>query len=358
MNIRDRRIGYAPYDPNLTRPGDSRRFVYYARKRELNFEVAKLNENYDVVVVTPGSDITAWAEYERGNTRIIYDQVDAYLAIPDSDVKGLLRGPAKYVCGQHRKLMSYWEAIRRMCRRADAVICSTNEQKQSIVPFCPKVHIILDFLETAIRAIKTDYSAGDTFNFVWEGLPGNLEFFSLIRPVLERLQRNRRMALHVVTALEYGRYLGGRYGRRNTLQLARNIMDKVYLYSWNEQMLSRIVTACDMALIPLAMDNALVAGKPENKLVGFWRMGMPVIVSATPAYSRAMCQSGVQMACHTLDEWESTLDHYMGHETERRDAGQRGKVFAEANYGEALLLFEWDHVLGSVLGQSGPSVFD
>jgi hypothetical protein len=122
----------------------------------------------------------------------------------------------------------------------------------------------------------------------------------------------------------------------------------VYLYAWNEDLLSRIITACDMALIPLALDNPLVAGKPENKLIGFWRMGMPTVVSATPAYSRAMSESGLPMACRTPEEWEFTLEYYMTHELARRDAGQRGRAFAEANFSEKCLLYEWDDVVASV----------
>ena len=47
-----------------------------------------------------------------------------------------------------------------------------------------------------------------------------------------------------------------------------------------------IATGCDLAVIPLPLDRPLERGKPESKLVSFWRMGMPVVTSSTPAYRR------------------------------------------------------------------------
>jgi len=37
-------------------------------------------------------------------------------------------------------------------------------------------------------------------------------------------------------------------------------------------------------VIPAVLGEPMFAGKPENKLLLFWRMGMPVITSSTAAY--------------------------------------------------------------------------
>ena len=58
-----------------------------------------------------------------------------------------------------------------------------------------------------MRAVKTDYSVGDTFNFVWEGLPGHLKLAFEIREVLQSLGARYNIALHVVTNLQYGKYM-------------------------------------------------------------------------------------------------------------------------------------------------------
>ena len=60
------RIGYVPYSASLTHPGDLRRFVAYARARNLPFEVARPDGRYDVVVLSELSDISVWSEYRGG----------------------------------------------------------------------------------------------------------------------------------------------------------------------------------------------------------------------------------------------------------------------------------------------------
>ncbi|MCK5608112.1 hypothetical protein KAR91_39895 [Candidatus Pacearchaeota archaeon] len=349
MNLNGLRIGYVPISDKLDQPGDKRRFCYYANKRGVAFEIAKPSESYDLVVVTQSGDLSVWNDYQKGNAKIVYDFIDSYLAIPRWNLKGLLRGLGKYVAGQSQYLrLDHWKNLQDMCRRADAVICSTDEQKQDILQFCQNVHIILDIHSSVTRTVKTDYSAGDVFNFVWEGLPQNIQPFYEIKDVLESLKQNHKIALHIVTDLEYGQYLK-KYRKRHTVDITRKLFDYVYIYEWNEQLCSTIISACDMALIPLPLNNPLYKGKPENKLLLFWRMGVPVVTSASPAYLRAMNGCGLTMTCRTTEDWIRVLEHYMGDEEARQDVGQRGLAYANEHYSEETILKRWDDVFASVL---------
>ena len=42
-------IGYAPHSEDFLHAGDRRRFVWYAKNRGVNFEIAKPENNYDIV---------------------------------------------------------------------------------------------------------------------------------------------------------------------------------------------------------------------------------------------------------------------------------------------------------------------
>jgi len=356
MNIKDLHIAYGPTNISVDAPGDRRRFCYYAAKRKIRFEIAKPNEAYDVVVLTQGADISLWRHYPRGRTKIVFDLPDAYLAIPRTDPKGLLRGFAKFAVGQNRRLLvNYTRGLEEMCSRADAVICTTEDEKQRILSLCTDVHRILDFQGAAIRSHKEKYAAGEVFNLVWEGLPGNMEFLYEIRDVLTALQTKRRIALHIITALRYGEYLHGLLGKRRAEDEAVKILDSVYVYAWNEQTISAISCACDLAVIPIPLQNALCAGKPENKLLFFWRLGIPAVVSATPAHLRSMEECGLSMACKSAEEWKTTLESYISDERARREAGQKGRAFAEKYYGEERILAQWDEVFRSMLAKSGES---
>jgi hypothetical protein len=356
-SLRELHIGYAPFSSTLEAPGDRRRFCYYARKRNLEFAFADPSVTYDVVVLSAAADISTWIRYRRGDAKIVYDLTDSYLAIPKLNPKALLRGPAKYLARQNRHLLwSYTRGIREMCRRADAVICTTAEQRMDILPHCDNVHVILDFQGGVVRATKSNYAAGDTFNLVWEGLAGNLATLHEVMGVLCEMEKKCPIAIHAITNLSYGKYLNGRFVQRNAVDLARKIPVPHYLYAWNEYTFSSIACACDLAIIPIPLRDPLYAGKPENKLHLFWRMGIPTIVSATPAYSRAMKESGLSMACKTHQDWRGALERYLSSEETRRNAGRQGKEFVDRHHSEQAMLARWDDVFSSIL--SLPSIAD
>ena len=129
-------------------------------------------------------------------------------AIPRTDLKGRLRGLAKFVSRQHRYLrLDHWHALEEMCRRSDAVICTTAEQRRDIEKFCGNVHIILDIHSSVIQQVKTDYDAGPEFKLVWEGLPATVEGLFLIKDALHAVHRNRPISLQVVTDPIHYRFL-------------------------------------------------------------------------------------------------------------------------------------------------------
>lgn len=195
MQLKGLRIGYVANSAAFTAPADRRRFVYYARKRNLPFEVAQPSENYDLVVVTQRADLSVWHNYRPGKAKIVYDAIDSYLGIPRSNLKGQLRGLSKFLTRQSRYLqLDYHRTVEQMCRRSDAVICSTEEQKKRLQSLCDNVHLIADFHTNDVTTVKANYTCGETFNFVWEGLASSGIPLDHLRQNLEPLRRKRKVA--------------------------------------------------------------------------------------------------------------------------------------------------------------------
>ena len=122
--LRSSRVGYVPLSRDFHQPGDARRFVFYAKERHFSFEVADPTKSYDVIVLTQNADLSVWSKYHPSGAKIVYDFIDSYLAIPKTDIRGWIRGPAKYLSGQSRHFyIDHWKAIGEMCNRADAVVC-------------------------------------------------------------------------------------------------------------------------------------------------------------------------------------------------------------------------------------------
>jgi hypothetical protein len=337
-------IGYVPYSADLNQPADRRRFPYYANKRGIEFELADPAKEYETVVVTPRADLARWAEYRPGRSKLVFDLVDSYLDIPRTNPKQALRGPMKFLTGEAKTPFFRWRgALERILERADATTCATPEQAASISRFCANVHPILDFQTNMVTHVKADYEAGAPFKLVWEGLGENVRWFSEIREPLADLARQTPVQLHLVTAVQF-KQISQRFWTRETAKIAARFFDDVRVHQWTEDGVSAIATTCDLALIPLPLDRPLESGKPESKLVSFWRMGLPTVTSSTPAYKRVMAAAGQHLHCSTQADWATTLIRLAGDSAERREAGQGGRSHAEREYGDDRLLAAWDAV--------------
>lgn len=340
------RIGYAPYSPTLAPPGDRRRFVSYAHTRNLPFEIANPREKYDLVILSELADISVWPEYPHG--KMVYDLIDSYLSVPRSDFKQLLRGPAWYLAGRNKKFqVDFLSGIQNICRRADAVVCSASEQRAAIEPFCRNVHVILDFQAMVVARVKTHFAAHVPFRLGWEGLPSNLPQLLQIAPVLKSMGQHQ-IELHVVTDAMRVR-LNGILGSVDSRELLSRYISNFVFHEWSEATCSEILTSCDLAVIPIDLRDALVRGKSVNKLLLLWRMGMPVIAAATPAYREAMSDIGTpEFACATEGEWIAAIERTMSDEQVRRDVAMRGRNYAETVYSPEAILARWDDMFASV----------
>jgi hypothetical protein len=345
-----RRIAYAPYGPAMDQPGDRRRFVYWARARQVPFELAQPGESYDLVVLSARSDLSHWSRRLPGGPRVVFDLIDSYLDERMS-WRRLVRGTAKYATGElSRWVPDYRALLERMCARADVVVCSTPEQLERLRPLNPRVHPILDVQIDDVRARKVDFTRGETFNLAWEGLPYTLDGFDVIADVLQTLNREVPVALHLVTALRFGQF-GGRYRRRETVDVVRDILPgRTFLYEWNSELLSSVVTACDAAVIPLDLADPFMAGKPENKLLYFWRLGMPTVASATHSYRRVMEEAGIDLTCTTADDWLTHLRRLAASADERAAAATAGHRYVEDHHTAESALRRWDAAISDALG--------
>ena len=340
------RIGYVPFSPTFNAPGDRRRFVAYAHARNLPFELARFDQRYDVVILSEIADISIWCDYQQG--KIAFDFIDSYLSVPRTNRRQLLRGPLWYALRRHKKLRDYLSNLKAMCRRADAVVCSTDEQREMISCFCNNVHIILDIHSAVATDIKTDYAAAQPFRLAWEGLPTNIPQLATLEPVLRVLSQRRDFELHVVSDPGRSRNQNG-IGLFDSQRLLARHFDRVRFHKWEEETCSRILSLCDLAIIPIDLKDRFVTGKPENKLLLLWRIGLPVITAATPAYRRAMQQVKTpEFACEDEAQWINALEKMMSSELIRKEAATRGRLYAESELGAAVMIARWDAMFESL----------
>jgi len=351
-------IGYDPHSPDYSHPADRRKFYFYLNAKGFSFERASLNKYYDLVYVTVLSDIDAWSRYRDQHSgggarpRVIFDLSDAYLEAHTFDLKNSLRGAYRYLTGRTSRLRwSYKNALLDMMKGADAVICASVEQKALLDRYHPNVHVIHDYFGGDIRERKERYSLGKNgVNVVWEGLShGNRRIFTMLRDILAGY-RERRVNLHVISDQDYCEY-GGRYLCQSTSNLLQRTFAgtgvRVYFYSWHPATFSSIAAACDFAAIPIP-DDPIMLGKPENKLILSWSLGLPVIATATESYSRVMREAGVDWTCTDLGEWNAKIHRLTASQEAQEQYMRAAKNFVDKHYSKAAIVARWDALFGTL----------
>jgi hypothetical protein len=321
------------------------RFGAYAKLRGFVPIEANLKGTYDVVWLSQVADYTRWEKYPRSGAKLILDLCDDYLSEPAYTPKDTARELGKFVFRQHTNLrFSFHNVVDAMCRRADAVVVGSDIQMEHVKPICPEVVKIPDIHTDSLGCRKSDYRAGETFNIGWEGFPAMANLAKLI-PVLRRLSVKYKLALHIVTSARQYRL------RNHFPRDVRRVLEKecqgvqFYLYDWTSAMVSRILTGCDLAVIPLDMKDKFSLGKPANKLVFYWQLGIPVITSALQSYITEMEECGTAMYCRNETEWYDMLEHYIGIEGARREAAERAAKYVDCKYSESRIAGEWDRLI-------------
>ncbi len=345
-SIKSAKIAYDPISGDLNHPADKRRFCYFAKTIHLEYEVYNPSHQYDLIILTESSDISYWRRLEKG-PKLVYSLTDSYLA-EKNNLKSNLRGIAKFTSSQHRYLeLSFPGALKKMCRRADAVICSTSEQKTTIAKYCRNTHILFDAHFEVIKNKKEDYSFEKPFQLVWEGLPTNAYQLNQLTQILNKSDIRDEIVLNVVTDKYAYKYLN-KYIRIDIEKYLSKFPIKCNFYEWSEKTLERVVLNSDLAIIPIDTKDPRMIGKPENKLLLFWRIGIPVLVANTPSYKEAMNRAGQKYVIKKDQDWLLYIKEFMTSELSRIHAGKKGYEYISKYYNDNEFNRRWEDVFRSI----------
>ena len=340
-------IGYVPQGHDLDLPGDRRRFPRYATLRERSFDLVSNWEDHEVLVLSHGADVTRWVQAPP-DRRIVVDLADAYLD-ERHGLRQSVRGLAKWSAGESsRPVLSYRRALERLLKRANAVVCSTEEQAAKIAPYNGNVHSILD-LHGEFDFLSPKSRSSRRLDIVWEGMQPTLPAIRPVLPALQSLARRTELRLHLVTDLYAPRFMN-RFVVRRTDEMVRNWGVDIELHCWSVQKLTEVAQQCDVAIVPVDLTDPFTRGKPENRMRIFWRLGLPVVVSASPAHRRAVELAGMDkvVLCSSADDWERALLELSTQTDLRLEIARTGQLAAATKYDDELLLEKWDEVFKSL----------
>lgn len=343
MRLSDARIGYAGYSRDFSVPGDRRRFGAYMRMKGLATEPARLSREYDVVLVTHNGDIPGWTKRKRragDEFRFIFELADSYFTQTGLP-RRLLKGAGRYAIGMDSRMSpDFLRTLVNACESADAVICSTEEQRAEILRYNPNVFVSFDYFGDDLGPPKRDYRRGGRLRLVWEGQSTTLGNIQSIRGLLNRFKDD--IELHVVTDPLIHRYFG-RFGSYDSRDALRGIECPIRFHRWQLESFSAHISSADVAIIPIDLSNAMARGKPENKLVMMWQLGMPALTSETPAYRRAMNGAGIQMCCASEEEWAARLQALIAANGGKlEEIGRHCRAYADTAYSKSEFMRRFD----------------
>jgi hypothetical protein len=349
--LKNLKIGYVPISMNLSHPADRRRVVFWAKNRGHEI-VTDLTLPHDVVVISERADIGSWSRKDFGAPRI-FDLIDGYLE-PMSIGNDLLRGYAKFATGQTTgSIRRFSKQVEKLCTSVQGVICSTPEQRNSILRFNLNVHPILDshdefpLLVPRIVPVKNK-----EIRLFWEGLPFTLPNLSIFESVLKDIDSGISVTLSVVTDSRYPKYLG-KYLTRDTSRYIQKtfpiLSSKMNLVPWSPSRVKESAVTSDLGILPISINEPMNNYKAENRLLIMWRLGLPVLASPTKAYARVFNSIGSDGICTDAQNWVRQLENFTRDEESFMDQIRRGQEYLSEHHSREKLLQSWDTAIGSVL---------
>jgi len=347
MNLNDQKIAYAPYSNKLNLPGDRRRFVFYANERKIKYEKANINELYDIVYVTYGSNLSAWITYKKKNptVKIIFELIDSYLIQNDS-LLTRFKGFIKFITGkENRFFFNYKSAITEMISLSDAVVCSSDIQKADILKFNKNVHVSLDYFSNDISHYKKDYKTNSKIKLVWEGQAYTAANLALLNEVLGNIKDD--VEIYVITDPSASYYLN--LYKVKTKKILKNLKFNYHFVPWQQENISKIIANCDLAVIPIIPGDTFSWNKPENKLLFFWEIGIPALTSNTPSYKRVMDIAGINLYCSSADEWIDKINYFSNSKDSfKKEIANISSKYIKKYHSKEVVLQKWDFIFESL----------
>src|SRR5665647_941525 len=340
MDFKELKIGYVPYLPDLSQPGDRRRFPYFAKRNKISFEVADKNKFYDIILLTAPSNLSQWLIYKKKHpdTKFIFEMVDSLILISDI-YNTLFKGVGRFLLKKETLLyLNYKSLIIKWLKIADVVICSNAELKKNIERWNKNVVVSLDYLQNEAKFLKSDYNIENKMKLVWEGQSVVLPHLLSYKDVFQNV--NSFCELHIITDEKYPLY--GNLIYKDVATILNQLPITTIFHRWEIYSNYKELSKYDCGIIPLNKKNIFGWHKPANKLISFWFSGLPTLVSDTPAYTELMNKARNNLYCSNIEDWVEKIHQVKNMKTEEREAlAKKNLEYVQKNYSDEPLDLIW-----------------
>lgn len=176
------------------------------------------------------------------------------------------------------------------------------------------------------------FSDGGTVIIGWTGTFSTRQYLDLLRPVFQRLARERAFKLRVIGNFDYD--LPG-----VDLEVIR----------WTAEREVEDLQAIDIGVYPLTFDD-WVSGKSGLKAIQYMMMGVPCVATAAGTTPLIIRDGENGLLVRSEDEWLNALRRLLDDPDLRRRLGQQARRDAEAKYSVTAVAAQYRDVLAQVMG--------
>jgi hypothetical protein len=340
------KVGYVPYSGDLSHPGDRRRLNSWATNKGIELNT-KSPLDSDILVLSNNANFNYWLK--RSNIPTVIDLVDGYLGETPNLSRDILRNIVRSLKGKSQfRSITYTKALKEACRRANAVIVASEEQRIDVLKLNSNVFVIPDNLsELNADLNQTIPNTKEKENIIfWEGYGFTLKHLAQVNLELDAFLVDKDFQLVLVTNLKFARW-GGYIGEIDTAKLVKKMFpascSRVVIVPWTLNNLLEFASKSKFAIIPINDGDKFAYLKPENKLISMWRLGLPTLFSPIPSYTRASVAANLSEYCVNLNNWLERLNWAAN----SNDDEFREKSFREinTNYSEQVILNKWSEVI-------------
>jgi hypothetical protein len=279
----------------------------------------------------------------------VFDICDSLLAEPF--YKRWLRPIFYCLQGKSCAFKGYGSTIIKMIELSDSIVCGSLEQKKDLLECNPNVHIVRDAFMHDFESSYDDEFIKDnnTVDLLWEGLAnGNGKIFKTLSRILENTIQDfpkKRVVLHIVTDPTICKF--SNYFCKETYLYMHDIFSnnniEIQVHNWSAKILLQLSSIVDIALIPVP-DDSVMKNKPENKLILYWFLKIPVICSNTEAYTRVMGDSDLLKFCPKEMDWGLLMKQLVLSNDERSCYLEKMSNYISKNYTEEIIMKSWNDV--------------
>jgi glycosyltransferase involved in cell wall biosynthesis len=305
----------------------------------LKDELARLNFNTSIVSQNCVVDVRIMLKRDFGRIkangeRLIFDVSDAILTPPRS---------SSAIKRIYRKIIVN-PRVGQFLSQCNAIVVASELQRLAMKKYNSQVFVIPDssfYHYDYMQQVKPAHC--DRIVFVWDGQGHNIGYLESIIKKNVDFFKKEDVFLKVVT----DRY-NSSVGCDNAVMIKKYGVNAEFI-EWKSENFMDEVNKAHVGLAPVDMKCAHAMAKPDNKMVNYQGMGLPVIASATPAYEEFSKRSpGGVMVCRTDDDWRNALEYWRINRQQALTDGLLGRVFVIEKYAPEVLSRKWKEIIDVV----------